>query len=135
MFHPCHLRVALGCDSGITFQRINCFHRTPALCHTLPDITILPQASRNAVPDAAILNVEESCRTVDGLRSPRRSHVGPPYKVGVLERPLLLPRRYPTLSPMPVTIITITPFLGQFGALVWDIGYWGGRRHDQGLLM
>lgn len=36
---------------------------------------------------------------------------------------------------MPVTIITITPFLGQFDALAWDIGCWGGRRHDHGLLM
>src|SRR5436309_10497844 len=41
------------------------------------------------------------------LRSPRRPHVGPPHEVGVLGRSLLLPRRYPTLSPVPVTLITI----------------------------
>src|SRR5438477_9947539 len=41
------------------------------------------------------------------LRSPRRPHVGPPHEVGVLGRSMLLPRRYPTLSPVPVTLITI----------------------------
>src|SRR3989442_10886242 len=32
--------------------------------------------------------------------------MGPPHEVGVLECPLLLPRRYPTLFPVPVTCIT-----------------------------
>ncbi len=44
-------------------------------------------------------------RSPTWLRSSPRPHVGPPHEVGVLERPLLLPRRYTTLSPVPVTSI------------------------------
>jgi hypothetical protein len=51
------------------------------------------------------------------LRSPRRPHVGPPHEVGVLKRPLLLPRRYTTLSSVPVTSITITE------RILWFLGF------------
>src|SRR2546428_5975138 len=51
------------------------------------------------------------------LRSPRRPPVGPPHGGGVLEHPLLLPRRYTTLFPLPVTVITITKrILGSWDA-------------------
>src|SRR5215470_13761301 len=51
--------------------------------------------------------LHEGTRTVR-LQSLRRPPTDPPHADGVLERPVLLPRRYTTLSPVPVTLITIT---------------------------
>src|SRR5688572_15635246 len=53
----------------------------------------------------------------------RRPHVGSPHAVGVPERPVRLPRRYPTLSPIPVTFITITD------RILWFLGCGYCRRY------
>lgn len=97
------IHASYSCIASPTFAVL------PAAVLLSPSASFLQSASGHEImPSLTSSHVLSGVPWTFRLRSPRRPRVGPPHEVGVLERPLLLPRRYTTLSSVPVTSITIT---------------------------